>query len=154
MLVFTAFFLVWLLMSGEVSVHVCVCGLGASALMTAFCRWALGYRLRMEKRIVGKLGAGIAYAANLLWEMLKAAVVVIKMIYTCGRDTQPELVWFDTTLESDAARTVLANSITLTPGTITVAAENGRFCVHALDKSLAVGIEDCDFQRRLEKLEA
>ena len=50
-------------------------------------------------------------------------------------------------------RAVLANSITLTAGTITVETVDGRFCVHALDRSLAEGIEDCEFQRRLEKLE-
>ena len=42
----------------------------------------------------------------------------------------------------------------LAAGTITVLAEDGRFLVHTLDKSLGEGIEDCEFQRRLEKLEA
>ena len=52
------------------------------------------------------------------------------------------------------AKVILANSITLTPGTITVSEEKGVFCVHALDKSLADGIESCSFVEILKKMEA
>ena len=48
---------------------------------------------------------------------------------------------------------ILADSITLTAGTITVTAADGRMCVHALDASLAEGIENSQFQQRLEKME-
>ena len=67
---------------------------------------------------------------------------------------EPKLIWFDTTLKTGLSQAILADSITLTAGTITVLAEDGRFLVHTLDKSLGEGIEDCEFQRRLEKLEA
>lgn len=154
MLAFILFFLLWLLLAGEVTVSVCVWGLCASLLMTVFCRRGLDYRLLPGRGGLSKAGAAAGYLARLVWEMLKAGFVVMKLIYTRGRDMEPKLVWFDTTLKTPGAQAVLANSITLTAGTITVAAEGGRFCVHALDASLAEGIEDCDFQRRLEKLEA
>ena len=154
MLAFLSFFLLWLMMSGEVTVSVCVWGLCASLLMAVFCRRVLGYRLFPERGGLGKVGAAAAYLSRLVWEMLKAGFVVMKLIYTRGREMEPKLVWFDTTLKTPGAQAVLANSITLTAGTITVTAADGRFCVHALDASLAEGIENCDFQRRLEKLEA
>ena len=48
---------------------------------------------------------------------------------------------------------LLANSITLTPGTITVSVEDDRFCVHCLDKELAEGMEDSVFVKLLEEME-
>lgn len=152
MLVFAAFFLLWLLMSGEVNAHVCLYGAAASAAMMVFCHRVLGWSLGM--RSPGKLIAWVRYGGYLLAEMMKSAWLVMKLVYTKCDEVEPRLVWFRTTLKSDAARAVLADSITLTPGTFTVLAEqDGRFCVHALDQSLAEGIEFCEFQRRLEKLE-
>ena len=49
---------------------------------------------------------------------------------------------------------VLANSITLTPGTITVGLEGQEFYVHCLDKELAEGMENSIFVELLEKMEA
>ena len=47
----------------------------------------------------------------------------------------------------------MANSITLTPGTITVAIEGNEFVVHCLDKSFAEGIEDSVFVKLLQKMD-
>lgn len=151
--VFILFFLLWLLMAGEVTLRGCLWGAAVAAALHWFCYRFLGYRWRLERRGLKGLWAGGAYLGHLLWEMLKAGFVVMRLIYTKGRDMEPVLVWFDTPLKSDAARAVLANSITLTAGTITVETEEGRVCVHALDRSLAQDIENCDFQRRLERLE-
>lgn len=147
------FFLLWLLMAGEVTLRVCLWGGTVAAALHWFCYRFLGYRWRLERRGLKKLRDGVVYLGHLLWEMLKAGFVVMRLIYTKGRNMEPVLLSFDTSLQSDSARAVLANSITLTAGTITVETEEGRFCVHALDRSLAQGIEDCDFQRRLERLE-
>ena len=49
---------------------------------------------------------------------------------------------------------VLANSITLTPGTITVNLEGNEFYVHCLDKEFAEGMEQSIFVELLEKMEA
>ena len=48
---------------------------------------------------------------------------------------------------------MLANSITLTPGTITVSLEDDTLLVHCLDKTLSEGMEDSEFVKMLEKLE-
>ena len=51
-----------------------------------------------------------------------------------SRLIDPKIVRFKSKLKKDIARVTLANSITLTPGTITVRCEDGEFYVHALDK--------------------
>ena len=147
------FFLLWLLLSGEVTLRVCVWGAVVSALLYCFCTKVLGYGWRYERRAVKKLGPGLRYLGYLIVEMLKAGLVVMKLVCTRGRNMKPLLVFYDSPVHTEGGRAVLANSITLTAGTITVETVDGRFCVHALDRSLAEGIEDCEFPRRLEKLE-
>ena len=73
------------------------------------------------------------YFAHLLAEMLKAGLVIMRIIYTRPKGIEPKLVWFHTPLKTDRRRAMLADSITLTAGTITVRAEDGRMLVHTLD---------------------
>ncbi|MEG1988900.1 MAG: Na+/H+ antiporter subunit E [Oscillibacter sp.] len=150
---FLLLFLMWLLLSGEVTLSSCLWGGAVCALLHWFCYRVFGYRWHLGRRGLKKLWLGLTYLGYLLLEMLKAGFVVMKLIYTKGRNMEPTLVWFHSDLKEDSTRAMLANSITLTAGTITVEVEEGRFFVHALDRSLARGIEDCEFQRRLERLE-
>ena len=60
---------------------------------------------------------------------------------------------FRTNLKSDFTRMLLANSITLTPGTITVSMEDGEYTIHCLDTSLSEGLENSDFEKALMKLD-
>ena len=62
-------------------------------------------------------------------------------------------MYFDTDFKTGLARVLLANSITLTPGTITVSVEDDRFCVHCLDKELAEGMETSIFVKLLKEME-
>ena len=66
----------------------------------------------------------------------------------------PVIVRFQTDLKSDAAKVALANSITLTPGTITIGLEGDELIVHALDAELIEGIDESVFVRLLRKMEA
>ena len=63
------------------------------------------------------------------------------------------IVKVHTNLKTETARVILANSITLTPGTITVSLTEQELLVHCLDKSLAEGMEDSEFVRLLEAME-
>ena len=76
------FFLLWLLLSGEVTLRVCVWGAVVSALLYCFCTKVLGYGWRYERRAVKKLGPGLRYLGYLIVEMLKAGLVVMKLVYT------------------------------------------------------------------------
>ena len=63
------------------------------------------------------------------------------------------MVRFKTDLKTTPARIMLANCITLTPGTITVSLEENEYVVHCLDKSLAEGINSSIFVTLLKELE-
>ena len=65
----------------------------------------------------------------------------------------PVLVTVRVPLRTEFARFMLANSITLTPGTITVDADSDRFTVHCLHGRLIEGISDSTFVHLLQKME-
>ena len=74
-----------------------------------------------------------------LWQIVLANFDVAYRVLHPKMPIDPRIIEFDTTLRSDFALTTLANSITLTPGTITidVEPERGRFLVHAIASKAA-----------------
>ena len=86
-------------------------------------------------------------------EIIKANLAVCYLILTRREVTEPVLVKVHTYLNPETARVILAYSITLTPGTITVSLAGQELLVHCLDKSLAEGMEDSEFVRLLEAME-
>ena len=93
------------------------------------------------------------YFVVLVIEIFKAAITVYKRVYSRKIEIQPQMVFFDVDIESEFLRFVLANSITITPGTITVDVDDNHFCVHALDYTIAEGVEDSVFIKLLKKME-
>ena len=97
--------------------------------------------------------SGVLYAL-LLREIVKANWQVLRLIWSPRLEVEPELHTFHTKVKSDFGKAILANSITLTPGTITVHVRDDLFMVHCLDRELAEVLEDSEFEKRLEKMEA
>jgi len=64
-------------------------------------------------------------------------------------EIRPRIVHFRTNLNSDLARVMLANSITLTPGTITVDIDDREFYVHALSDKVAKDLLTGEMERRV-----
>ena len=80
----------------------------------------------------------IPYVGWELWQIYLATIDVTKRVFGI-LEVDPQVIEFDTTLRSDFALVSFANSITLTPGTITidVEPERGRYIVHAIAKGPA-----------------
>ena len=78
----------------------------------------------------------------------------IHLALSIRNEIDPVVVRFRTDLKSKAAKVALANSITLTPGTITVDLEGDELIIHALDAELVEGIDESIFVRLLRKMEA
>lgn len=143
----------WVLLSGGLSLETCVVGAGVTAALYALACRALGYSPAKDLRALKKVGGAVLFLLYLVWEMLAAGFVVMRLIYSRGREMEPRVIWFKTDLTGDSARAALANAITLTAGTLTVSQEGGQLCVHALDASLAEGLDHGAFEKKLLKLE-
>ena len=77
----------------------------------------------------------------------------LKLVASPHIRVQPVIVRFKTDLKTKTARVLLANSITLTPGTITVALQDNEYTVHCLDRRFSEGLSDSVFVRLLHKIE-
>jgi len=116
------------------------------------CRF-MDYSLEKEKWFYRMIPGLIWYVVILVIEIVKANVAVIHLVTTSKEEIEPAIVTFRTDLKTETARVILANSITLTPGTITISLEEDEYVVHCLDKSLAEGMEDSVFVKMLKKME-
>lgn len=146
-------FCFWLLLNGKITAEILLIGLAITAAMGFLESRLFGYGISSEVKLLRKAPVFFAYIFVLLWEILKAGWVVSRDILFRRYVVTPTLVTFQTDLKSDFGRFLLANSITLTPGTITVEVEENRLTVHCLDKSMLDTSEDGVFQRWIRKLE-
>ena len=118
-----------------------------------FCKF-MDYSIEKDILLLRKLPLILLYILVLFWEIIKANVSAIRLTLSYRNEIDPVIVQFQTGLKTDLANVVLANSITLTPGTITVAMEEDELTVHALDVSLAAGMDDSVFVHMLRRMEA
>ena len=89
------------------------------------------------------------YAPWLLWEIMKASIDVARRAFSREPDISPTLMHLPTGLRSDLSRVIYANSITLTPGTVTVSVEPDILIVHALTRDGAASLEEGEMERRV-----
>ena len=143
----------WLILNGRFTVEVAVIGAVVSVLVSLLNYGFLGISFTAEKKAWLKIGSIIGYFATLIAEIIKANWQMIKLVLSPAITIKPQLIHFNSPLRTEIAQVTLANSITLTPGTITVNLEHGRFTVHAIDVSTGNGIEDSVFVRQLKKIE-
>jgi multicomponent Na+:H+ antiporter subunit E len=84
-------------------------------------------------------------------EIFKANIAVVRLALAPNLNIKPVLTRVAAEAGSDLARTTFANSITLTPGTVTVEVEPNGFLIHALDESFADQEAFRDMERRAVK---
>ena len=129
----------WVLLSGRFDAFHLGLGVISSALVAYYSR-----DLLFEGNLVpdrsGRVGMGMfRYIPWLLWQIVLANVHVLKLAFKSDIESHldPHIIRLDTRLKSDLALVVYANSITLTPGTITIyAASDGFVTIHALDRTV------------------
>ena len=94
----------------------------------------------------------LLYIPWLSYQIIASNLHVVYLVLHPRMPIDPSLVEFDTTLTSESAQVLLAQSITLTPGTVTVDASNGRFLIHCLSRTTRLGIENGDIQTKVAKV--
>lgn len=141
----------WLLLSGHYVPL--LLGLGAASVLLVV---ALAHRMDAidHERVPIRLGPRLLiYWIWLAKEIAKANLAVIRLILARRPALSPTLFWSQPLQRTDVGRVTYANSITLTPGTVSVAVEDGRLLVHALTREGAADIETDEMNRRVARLE-
>jgi multicomponent Na+:H+ antiporter subunit E len=94
----------------------------------------------------------IFYLPWLLYQILLANVHVVYLVWHPRMPIYPRIIRFKTKWQQDLVLVTMANSITLTPGTITLDIRNGEFYVHALSKKVADDLLGGEMQDRVGRI--
>lgn len=148
-----ALFAFWLLLSGHYTAF--FIGAGAvSAVVIAYAGRIFGYADR-EGHPVELIAAGFRYWPWLVVEIAQSAVNVSRIILSPSLPIAPRLAKLKAGPETAVGMATLANSITLTPGTITVDTDRHHhwIVVHALTGDGIDDLEGGDMDRRVSRFE-
>jgi multicomponent Na+:H+ antiporter subunit E len=144
-------FAFWLVLSGIYTPFLVAAGLGAAIAVALLAR-------RME--VLDREGhpvhlslAALTYWPWLAKEIVKSGWQVARIILDPQLPISPSFVRFRPSQKSTVALATHANSITLTPGTITVDADPDEFLVHALTREGAAAVVDSEMDRRVSRLD-
>ena len=143
----------WIILNGRWTMEIFVLGLLFAGLVYGFAWKFMGLTSQKEKSFWKHSWWAVKYLAILLKEIAVANVTVLKIVLSPGKKVHPVIVSFDAPLKSHLLQVILADSITLTPGTITVRLYEEKFEVHCLDESMAKGLNDSVFVKMLKKWE-
>ena len=142
----------FVVLNGRLTLEIALFGAAIAAavfmFMCAYLDWSLQKELGLYRR-VPKL---VAYFARLWVEIVKANWATLGRIYS-RRAPRSAIVTLRPELKAHWQRQTLANSITLTPGTITLECDDERLVVHCLDESMAEGLEDWPLEEDIRKME-
>lgn len=142
----------WLLLSGYFTPFLLGAGIGSALLIV----WFTDRRMKVldfEGHPVHLARNALTYWPWLLWEIVKSGWDVTKCLLDPRLPISPRLIRVPTTQKTDVGRVIYANSITLTPGTISLELQNGEILVHALTREGAEGLAGGDMDRRVTAFE-
>ena len=142
----------WLVMSGIYTPFLITAGVIFSVAVTVFCAKRLGVVDREGHPIYLSLNAA-TYWPWLAWQIAVSAWAVSRIIINPRLPISPALIRVKMSQKTDVGKVTYANSITLTPGTISVDLEGDEILVHALTHESAADLETGKMDRRVSRFE-
>ena len=122
-------FILWVIFTGKLDSEELIAGVVISLVLALFT-----YRYFTEKGLLNltpkKIFCGIIYFPYLFWEMIKANLDVAYRVIHPKLPIKPGIVKIKTNMKSDLGKLLVANSITLTPGTFTLDIKDDTLYIH------------------------
>ena len=146
-----ALFGLWLLLSGIYTPLLIILGICSSALVA----W-IAHRMNVtdhEGFPIHFTWKAITYWPWLFWEIIKANLAVSRVILKKEISIEPTLLRIPANQKSELGQVTYANSITLTPGTVSIAVGEGMIDVHALTQEAADDLKTGRMNERACRLE-
>lgn len=144
-------FVFWIMLNGRLEADVLISGAVSALAIWGFMIGFTGWSIKKEKQALILLPSVIAYFVRLFIEIFKANIGVLKIVLN-GK-TDPYIRTIQTPLKTRMARVLLANSITLTPGTVTIQLDGDKLTVHCLTREMAEGLTDFILEKKLIEME-
>lgn len=129
LLLFVSLLVFWLLLNGSLARDVAVVGVVVAAVIALAFAGNLSF-LSEFRATPAAFGAALLYIPYFAKELIKANLSVARIVLSPSLPVHPGIVKVRTRLKSRIGRALLANSITLTPGTLTVEMEGEWLYIH------------------------
>lgn len=154
---FVAMFCFWMVLAGRTEVKFIVYGIITAAVTSWITYPLLLVPNREGTKKYFLFGVNpfrfIKYFCWLMYQLWLANVDVMKATCSQELNINPRVVRFNFLTENPVAMVLLANSITLTPGTVTMnVTDDGLYEIHALTTGAAAGIIAGDFPKAIAEL--
>ncbi len=143
---------VWLLLSFHIDALLLSLGLGSCALVVLVA-WRMNVVDREGQPPLHLSRRLFSYLPWLLWQIIKANLAVMACILNPRLPISPTIVRLRPGQRTDLGRVIFANSITLTPGTVTLEVNREHLDVHALTRVGAQALQRGKMDRRVARLE-
>jgi len=128
---FTVLYILWITLAG-ISVEELVMGAIISLIVAYFVGKTSAYEFGI-KIVVQGLKFLVMYLPLFIVKLIQANISLAKIVLDPKLPINPGFVKISTGLEGDVAKLILANSITLTPGTLTVDINENELLIHWVD---------------------
>ena len=129
---FIVVLIIWLFLTASLDPQELIVGIIFSAIVAGFTYDIFTTR-GLSNLHPRRIAYAIIYIPYFLWAMIKANLDVAYRVLHPKRPINPGIVECKTELKNEVGKLALANSITLTPGTITLDIDGGRYFIHWID---------------------
>ncbi len=145
-------FIFWLLLSGKTTLFFLVSGAVASLLVAYMSHDLLIGKTDIRMGFI-RILRFIKYLPWLLWQVVLSNIDLVYRTLHPKMPISPGIVSFKNEFKTEMGMVILANSITLTPGTVTIEVNEKEFIVHAIAHDVADSLISGEMQERVKKIE-
>ena len=145
-------FAFWIFLSGEFSFILLLSGIISSLLVSYISHDLLIGGGDVKLRLI-RIIRFIRFLPWLLWQIVLANIDLALRTLHPQMPINPILINIKNNLKTDLGMVILANSITLTPGTVTIDVNENEFLVHVISEKAAQSLISGEMQARVKKIE-
>lgn len=144
-------FVLWLLLSGHYDPLLLSLG-AVSCMLVAWIAYRMdvadheGHPIHLTWRV-------LLYWIWLFWEIIKSNIQVARLILAPRLAISPTVIKVKASQPDDLGHVTYANSITLTPGTVSIDVRNATIEVHAITREMAESLQTGEMDRRVTRME-
>jgi multicomponent Na+:H+ antiporter subunit E len=149
---FTLLFLFWILVSSSLDLQHILVGILA-ALMVSYSSSDLLVSKRGKIPSFRAVPILLSYLGHFVVELIIANIEVARIVLDPSLPISPAIIKFKSKLKGDYAKVIFANTITLTPGTLTMDLVDATFYVHTLTKEAAEDVTEWPLENILMRFE-
>ena len=145
-------FVFWIFLSGEFSFILLLSGIISSLLVSYISHDLLIGNGDMKLGFIRTIRF-IRFLPWLLWQIVLANIDLALRTLHPKMPINPILINIKNNLKTDLGMVILANSITLTPGTVTIDVNENEFLIHVISEKAAQSLISGEMQARVKKIE-